>query len=106
VEATVVSLHLGGSSLSPRSAAIVKEARMVNVRFGRKIRPSTTRQPDSHFPGRDTYSRVGERHTSTHKLLVAGLIAVLLLFGVVYFFGNTQNPNNPNPPPSTSTVPQ
>jgi hypothetical protein len=30
----------------------------------------------------------------------------LLLFGVVYFFGNTQNPNNPNPPPSTSTVPQ
>jgi hypothetical protein len=67
--------------------------------------PMSERDPDSSFPGRDTYSRRGERGTSNRHLIVAALAAVLLIFGVFYFFGSTDTRNNRNGPASTSSGP-
>jgi hypothetical protein len=51
----------------------------------------TEREPDSGFPGRDTYARPGtirKREGSNISLFVASIIGLLLLIGIYYFFAS------------------
>jgi hypothetical protein len=52
----------------------------------------TDREPDSSFPGRDTYGRRRRitREGSNVSLYIAGVAAVLLVIGVLFFFGVVQ----------------
>ena len=49
----------------------------------------TDREPDSGFPGRDSYGRRGRftREGSNRSLVLAGIAALLLLIGLVWILG-------------------
>jgi hypothetical protein len=47
------------------------------------------RDPDSNFPGRDTYGRrsAGQREGSNVSLIIGGIAALLLIIGLLIAFG-------------------
>jgi hypothetical protein len=55
-----------------------------------RLNPMTEREPDSGFPGRDTYAKPDtprKREGTNISLRIAGIIGLLLLIGVFYFLG-------------------
>jgi hypothetical protein len=49
----------------------------------------TDREPDSSFPGRDTYGRRSKftREGSSVSMIAAALVAFVLILGALFFLG-------------------